>query len=153
MDLEKYGPARVLYWNVKTKKYEASSSRFDYKILRVSEASTDTAWYRTLLFWREFARMEELKESAHIISQIIGTVSSAEESEEEEASEERIVLAYGGGLAGVSIFNFGGTTEGAPKIRRKTKATGTTSCTRRQIHSRRSPGTKEGPLSVASVPQ
>ena len=136
---------------MKTKKYEASSSRFDYKILRVSEASTDTAWYRTLLFWREFARMEELKESAHIISQIIDTVSSAEESEEEEASEERIVLAYGGGLAGVSIFNFGGTTEGAPKIPEEDESNWYYVVYSAEIHSRRSPGTKEGPLSVAWV--
>lgn len=110
VDLEKYEPPKALFWDTKEKKYTPTIQTYDYTVMPVSKFETDSEAYRELLFWREFAKMEELAESAHIIDQIIDSLG-------DEESEDMLVLAYVKPfLVGVSIFSLGGTTEGAPEI-------------------------------------
>ncbi|MBK6263411.1 DUF4157 domain-containing protein [Marivirga sp. S37H4] len=112
-DVEAYSPPKLLFWNSDSKKYESTSSSFVIENSKTDKLKEEKVReYNTLLFWRELADMINLKESKHILAQIIDTIDSADES-----SSEPIILAYSGtSLLGISIYSVKGTTMGAPEI-------------------------------------
>jgi Domain of unknown function (DUF4157) len=114
LDLKGYQPAPLLFWNQNQQKYEPGSSRYDFEILKTNEVKSKfIKYYNDLLFWREFAIDEKLKESVHIISQIIDTFDEAKKDDGEKAL---FAKTEAGQILGVSIYKFNGTLEGAPEI-------------------------------------
>lgn len=112
-DLEGYKPPKLLFWNQQEKKYEASSSNFRMEFSTTDKFKEDKGReYNEILFWREFANMEGLRESHHILTQIIDTIHGADSE-----NKEQVLLAHSGSaLLGISIYSARSTTLGAPKI-------------------------------------